>query len=163
MGFERARSYADWLSQVTGRRFRLPTEEEAKRLAEAAKRSAPEATRDAGHGGESKCPEGGNTLDRWAGYTPNPEDAAALRRALEEALGKGGAPLLLPVGSCPGAGDDPAFDLDGNAAEWAVTADGSGTPIGPSADRSTDPRGDATPRAPEYIGFRILSAEEDPK
>jgi formylglycine-generating enzyme required for sulfatase activity len=140
IGFERAKEYADWLARRTGRPFRLPTVEEAKTLAKAG-------------GG------GGNTLDRWAGYTPNPEDAGALRKALSEKL-TGTAPLLLPVGSLPGktsgGGSAVVFDLNGNAAEWAVTEDGSGDAVGPSADRSTDPRGEGGEPAPEYVGLRVV-------
>jgi dienelactone hydrolase len=150
VGFERAGEYAAWLAERTGRAFRLPTVEEARKLARAAG-------------------DGGNTLDRWAGYTPNPDDAAALREILAETV-PGRAPLLLPVGSVAGARDgaegEPVFDLDGNAAEWAVVEDGapaatgvrsgSGEPVGPSADRSTDPRGDGGEPGPEYIGLRIL-------
>ncbi len=134
LSFEAARAYAAWLAEVTGRPFRLPTEEEAGKLADAA-------------GSD------GNTLDRWAGYTPNPDDAAAIARALAAVAGS--APLLLPTGSLAGAGDPAVFDLDGNAAEWAVAADGSGVPVGPSADRSTDERSTARP-APEYVGLRVV-------
>jgi dipeptidyl aminopeptidase/acylaminoacyl peptidase len=158
--FARARAYAEWLARATGRPFRLPTEGEAKRLAEAAAADGPERAGGATGREPGAVESRGNTLDRWAGYTPNPEDEAALRRTLEEALGPGEAPLLLPAGSFPGAGDDPVFDLDGNAAEWAVREDGTGVPVGPSADRSTDPRGDAGPPAPEYVGFRIVIGEE---
>lgn len=143
--FERARAYAAWLAERTGRPFRLPTVKEAERLAREGKGEGP-----------------ANTLDRWAGYAPNPEDAEAIRRALAERLtggSAGGPPLLLPVGSLPGAGDPPVFDLAGNAAEWAVADDGSGEPVGPSADRSSDPRGEGGDPAPEYVGFRVVLGE----
>ncbi len=136
MSFERARAYAAWLAGKTGRPFRLPTAKEAGKLAGAA---------------GSK----GNTLDHWAGYTPNPDDAAAIRRELASRLA-GKAPLLLPVGSLPGTGTPPVFDLDGNAAEWAVSEDGAGVAKGPSADRSTDPRGDGGQPALEYTGLRVV-------
>jgi len=133
VAFEDAQRYVAWLSELTGDSWRLPTEKEAKAFARAAG-------------------EGGNTLDRWAGYTPNPED----RERLLEALGTIGAgALLLPVGSLPGAGTPMIFDLDGNAAEWAVTADGEGVAVGPSADRSTDARSTAEP-APAYTGLRVM-------
>lgn len=108
---EQARAYAAWLSERTGRRFRLPTEDEAAKL-------------DCGHSG--------NTLDRWAGFGVNPDDAARLAGLVVEL---GWEALLLPVGSLPGCGEDPVFDLDGNVAEWVVRADGSGVASGPSADR----------------------------
>lgn len=154
--FEGAREYAAWLAGRTGRPFRLPTKEEAETLVKAARKAAARATADGPRG---------NTLDRWAGYTPNPDDEAEIRRALEALQPEDGragpAPLLLPVGSLPGAGDDPVFDLDGNAAEWAVTDDG-GTPVGPSADRSTDPRGERGEPAAEYVGFRVVVGEPPP-
>jgi dipeptidyl aminopeptidase/acylaminoacyl peptidase len=137
VSFAQAKAYAAWLAERTGRPFRLPTEAEAARLAQAA-----------GHGG--------NTLDRWAGYTANPDDAARLTRALAAIPG---APLLLPAGSLPGTGEDPVFDLDGNAAEWAVGRDGEGVAEGPSADRSTDPASTEAP-APAYIGFRVVVGKE---
>jgi hypothetical protein len=65
------------------------------------------------------------------------------------------------VGSCPGAGEDPVFDLDGNAAEWAVAEDGSGVAVGPSADRSTGARGKGGTASPEYTGFRVIVDDEE--
>lgn len=134
--FEDARRYVAWLSETTGDTWRLPTEEEAKRLAAAA-----------GGGGK------GNTLERWAGYPPNPEDRERLLAALGAMPGEGA--LLLPVGSRPGAGDPMIFDLDGNAAEWAVTESGEGVAVGPSADRSPSDL-DGTKPGPAYVGLRVL-------
>lgn len=145
--FERARAYAGWLAGLTGRPFRLPTEAEARRMAEEA--------------GEVEG-SAGNTLDRWAGYAPNPDDEEALLRAVEEAFGpERRAPLLQPVGSCPGVGEDPVFDLDGNAAEWAVAEDGTGVAVGRSADRSTGARGEGRTAGPDYTGFRVVEDEEE--
>lgn len=144
VGFEQAKRYAEWLATATGRPFRLPTVKEAEALAEKGE-------------GDGE----GNTLDRWAGYTPNPKDRAAIRRALEAAAPVAGeAPLLQPVGSHPGAGDDPVFDLDGNAAEWAVAEDGKGQPVGPSADRPEDPRSNDQPPA-AYVGLRVVVGAGD--
>ncbi len=134
VSFERAKAYTQWLVARTGREFRLPTEEEARTLAEAAG-------------------NGGNTLDRWAGYAPNPDDRARLLEAAKALPGE--APLLLPVGSLPGAGDEPVFDLDGNAAEWAAAKDGSGIALGPSADLAADARGVARPSL-AYTGLRVV-------
>ncbi|RMH16329.1 MAG: peptidase S9 [Acidobacteria bacterium] len=134
LSFEQARAYVAWLSAATGRPYRLPTVAEAESLAEAAG-------------------SGGNTLDRWAGYAVNPEDAARLLAAAAEL--DGDAPLLLPAGSLAPAGDDPVFDLDGNVAEWAVAGDGTGVAVGPSADRPADRRGSAPP-SPAYVGLRVV-------
>jgi len=135
--FAEAKAYAAWLAERTGRAFRLPTVAETERLA--------------GVAGED-----GNTLDRWAGYEPNPEDAARLRAA---AVALGRAALLEEVGSFPGIGDDPVFDLDGNAAEWAVGPDGGGVASGPSADR---PKATADRGAAEstYTGLRVMVGPE---
>ena len=153
MSFERAREYAAWLAAKTGRPFRLPTVAEAEALAGAA---------------EDDDDGGGNTLARWAGAAPNPEDRAAIAAALAAAAARLGraAPLLLPVGSFPGTGDDPLFDLDGNAAEWAVAEDGTGVPAGPSADRADDPRGSPADGGqapdPAYIGLRVVAGQTPP-
>jgi dipeptidyl aminopeptidase/acylaminoacyl peptidase len=134
LAFERAAAYAAWLASRTGRAFRLPTEAEARMLA-------------------NKAGTSGNTLDRWAGYTPNPEDKTRILEALKPLPGE--TPLLLPVGSLPGTGDDPVFDLDGNAAEWAAADGGAGIAVGPSADRAADPRGQGKP-ALAYTGLRVV-------
>ena len=136
ISFARAQAYAAWLAKTTGRPFRLPTADEARDLAEAAG-------------------SGGNTLDRWWGYTPTPHD----RREIDESLRKLGtgaaeAPLLLPSAAWRERRRR-CFDLDGNAAEWAVGSDGKGVAIGPSADRPTDPRGDDPPAA-AYIGLWVV-------
>jgi hypothetical protein len=47
------------------------------------------------------------------------------------------------------------FDLDGNAAEWATGEGGASQPVGPSADRATDPRSPADPN-PGYVGLRVV-------
>ncbi len=138
--FEKAKAYAGWLAFRTRRPFRLPTAAEAERLSKAAGRD-------------------GNTLDRWAGYAPNPEDASRLRR-LASGLALRGA-LLLPAGSVAGTGNPIVFDLDGNAAEWAVGEEGQGVAAGPSADRPSEPRGETTGPASEYVGFRIVVGDGD--
>lgn len=136
MSFERAQAYVAWLAGATGRAFRLPTAEEAEKLAGAAGRD-------------------GNTLERWAGYSPNPEDSAVITQELA-ARWPGRPALLLPVGSRSGDGDPAVFDLDGNAAEWALGPDGQGRPTGASADRADDPRGSAPAADVLYVGLRVV-------
>jgi len=134
--FAQARAYCDWLTKTTGRTYRLPDEAEAEKL-------------------YGSVEAGENTLDAWAGYAVNPDDAARLRAKLEE-LG-GGAPLLREVGGGKGAGEDgQVFDLGGNVAEWVVTKDGKGRPAGGSADTPADARLAARRPAPEYVGFRVI-------
>ncbi len=132
---ENAKTYAQWLSKLTGDAWRIPYEDEVKDLYE--KRDAE------------------NTLDYWAGYPPNPEDAAKLREKAKELTSD--APLLKQAGSFPGKGsegEELLFDLGGNVAEWALARDGKGKSIGGSADCPADSKSNCA-SAPEYIGFRV--------
>jgi dienelactone hydrolase len=133
---DQAKAYADWLSKLTGQSWRVPNETEMT--------------------GKFDKRDGENTLDYWAGYSPNPDDTQRLREKLKQLPGS--APLLKPVGSFEGQGqenEDLIFDLGGNAAEWVLAADGKGKVMGGSADCPSDPRSTCTP-APEYIGFRVV-------
>ena len=130
--FEQAKAYCVWLSKKTGQKFRLGNEEEL--------------------GGMLKASKSENTLDQWAGYTVNPDDAARLS-SLVDGLPAGA--LLKPVGSFAGMGEDPVFDLGGNAAEWVVAKDGTGKALGGSADRPFDAKTNGGPRA-AYTGFRVV-------
>ena len=137
-----AQAYAAWLSKQTGQTWRIPYEDEVKELYEHR--------------------EGENTLDYWAGYAPNPEDAAKLREAAKKLNGT--APLLKEVGSFHGRAKDdeePIYDLGGNVAEWVLTRDGKGKVIGGSADCPADAKSNCTP-APEYVGFRVVRGEAKP-
>jgi len=135
ISFEDAQRYCAWLSQKTGKHYRLGTEEEMR--------------------AHLKPGKGENTLDYWAGYAVNADDAARLAQRVES-LGTGA--LLRPVGSFPGNGDDPIFDLGGNVAEWVTTKDGKGEALGGSADRPADAKSDAPARA-DYVGFRVVLVE----
>jgi len=139
ISFEQAKAYAAWLAQLTGAIYRLPNEDEVKEIYEAAR-------------------EGENTLDHWAGYTPNPDDAARLAQKVEEL--PGGAPLLREVGQFRGHGkDELVFDLGGNVAEWAIGADGSGKLLGGSADRAADAKARPQDAAEAYRGLRVIRGE----
>jgi dipeptidyl aminopeptidase/acylaminoacyl peptidase len=135
--FEQAKAYCEWLSRLTGQTYRLATEEEAEKI-------------------YSKSAASENTLDHWAGYAVNPDDAARLKEKIRELGGK--APLLKEVGSFKGVGDDPVFDLGGNVAEWVITKDGGGRPLGGSADQPADAKLKSRNPAPDYIGFRVVRA-----
>jgi len=141
LSFAQADDYARWLSQLTGKPYRLPTVAEAKQFA------------------GSINTNNGNTLTWWAGYPPNPEDASRILQALD-AAGEA-APLLKPVGSFAGAGAAAVFDLDGNVAEW-VSDEQGGAPFGPSADRAEDPRDTGSAAGAAYRGLRVLLEMETP-
>jgi dipeptidyl aminopeptidase/acylaminoacyl peptidase len=134
--FEQARAYAEWLSKLTSQTWRIPNENEVSSML--------------------NKKEAENTLDFWAGYAVNPDDAARLREKLKELPGT--APLLKPVGNFPGQGqenEELLFDLGGNVAEWVRTTNGRGQAIGGSADCPSDPRSNCRP-ALEYTGFRVV-------
>jgi dipeptidyl aminopeptidase/acylaminoacyl peptidase len=133
--FAQAKAYCAWLSKHTGRTYRLPTEAEGEELY-----GAPEA--------------GENTLDAWAGYAPNPEDAARLRAKAKDL--EGVAPLLREVGSSGRGGSAGVYDLGGNAAEWVERPDGTGKVCGGSADAPADAKQKASLAAPAYRGFRVV-------
>jgi len=136
VNFEQAQAYAAWLAELTGATYRLPNEDEVKGIYEAARESE-------------------NTLDYWAGYTPNPDDAARLAKKVEELPGT--APLLREVGQFRGHGkEELVFDLGGNVAEWVIGADGSGELLGGSADRAADPKAPPQHAAEAYRGFRVV-------
>ncbi len=136
IAFEQAKAYCAWLSRVTGQRYRLPGEDEAKLLADKAAASE-------------------NTLDYWAGYAVNPDDLARLQQKIRELAGS--APLLKEVGSFAGTGSEElVFDLGGNVAEWAVAKDGTGNVSGGSADLPADALIRKRKPAAEYIGFRVV-------
>lgn len=131
--FERARDYCRWLSQITGQEFRLPNDKEADSLYD-----SPAA--------------GENTLDSWAGYNPNPEDAKKL--SVELAKLSRTAPLLKPVGCF--AKPDSIFDLGGNVAEWTTDPKGQPKLRGGSADCAADEKLGDGRAALEYRGFRVV-------
>jgi dipeptidyl aminopeptidase/acylaminoacyl peptidase len=139
---EQAKEYAACVSQLTGQTWRIPFEDEVRGLYE---------NRD-----------GENTLDYWAGYSPNPDDTTHLHEKAKE-LGRKAA-LLKPVGSFAGKGKDdeePIYDLGGNVAEWVLTRDGKGKVMGGSADCPADPNANCT-AAPEYVGFRVVRGAAKP-
>jgi len=140
--FDQAKAYTDWLSKLTAQTWRVPNENELAALYDKK--------------------ESENTLDFWAGYSPNPDDTKRLREKVKELPGS--TPLLKPVGSFPAQGqenEDLLFDLGGNVAEWVLTDDGTGKVMGGSADCPADPRSNCTP-APEYVGFRVVRGAAKP-
>ena len=126
-----------WLSGVSNQTYRLPNESEVTEL--------------------YKDRPGENTLDYWAGYTNNPEDAQRLEDKIK--LLAGNAPLLKEVGSFSGQGDETEesiFDLGGDVAEWVIAADGLGETLGGSADRPSDSKARYRDAEGDYTGFRVI-------
>ena len=139
--YEKAKDYCAWLSKQTGETYRLPNKDEAKTL----------------YGVRS----GENTLDFWAGYSVNPDDAQKLGELI---AGLAPDSLLKPVGSFPGAagpGEDAVFDLGGNVAEWTESANGGGELSGGSVDRPADAKTASKPTNISFAGFRVV--RETPK
>lgn len=134
--FANAQAYCAWLSKLTGEKYGLGKAEELEAIYKAAK-------------------DGENTLDYWAGYSVNPEDAARLDAKIKE-LG-GAAPLVKEAGSFKGRGEDElVFDLGGNVAEWAVDKNGQGKTLGGSADRPADQKTREPAPSAAYIGLRVV-------
>lgn len=134
--FTQAQKYCAWLSRLTGAKYRLANEAEAETIYEA--QGANE-----------------NTLDYWAGYTVNPEDAARLKPLIKSF--KTAAPLLKEVGSFRSVGaDELIFDIGGNVAEWIIAKENKPAAFGGSADMPVDEKIRNRQPAAEYIGFRVL-------
>jgi dipeptidyl aminopeptidase/acylaminoacyl peptidase len=141
--FDQAKAYCKWLADLTGETYRLPSEPEVATL--------------------YKDRANENTLDYWAGYAPNPEDAAKLEAEIKELPGD--APLLREVGGFAGQGDkdeELIFDLGGNVSEWVVAANGSPKTLGASADRPADAKSQYLPADPAYTGFRVVHIPAPP-
>jgi hypothetical protein len=136
--FAQAKAYCEWLCKLTGESYRLAKIDEIEAIYDSAK-------------------AGENTLDYWAGYGINPDDAARLQAKIKQ-LGDG-APLLKSVGSFKSVGEDPVFDLGGNVAEWAIGKDGDGVVLGGSADQPQDDKRAKRTPSPVYTGFRVVKGK----
>jgi len=136
--FDQAVRYVKWLSGLTGAAYRLPKSEEAEKLAKA--------------GGPNE-----NTLDYWAGYSLNPDDAGLLLAKVKEM--KGLASLLLPVDRFVPSTEEMVFGLGGNAAEWSQDEKGAGKVTGRSAVTAADAPGAYVPPPAEYVGLRAIKSK----
>jgi len=134
----KALEYVQWLSRLTGDKYRLPNEKEAERLHKQARKSASRE----------------NTLNYWAGYDITIDEVPEFRKKLEEV----DRTLLREAGSFKSmsAGQADIFDLGGNAAEWYHSGNGSGTVYGYSAVSYADDRGEAVQAPLSYTGFRVI-------
>jgi dienelactone hydrolase len=137
---ERAQAYVAWLSEQTGRSYRLPTAAELEALKEARAGSAE------------------NTPAHWAGFAPTPDEYRRLRARLTRQPTDA---LLMPVGSRPpghgeGGRGPLVYDVDGNVAEWARTDDGL-RPQNASALTRNDPKAETAPDVPaRVVGLRVV-------
>ena len=132
--FEKAKGYAEWLSQLTGATYRIAYKKEIAGIYTGAE---------------------GNTLDYWAGYSPNPDDTKLLAEKIR-GLGEN-APLLKGVGEF--RGKEAVYDLGGNVAEWAVDEGGNGVLLGGSADKPVQTECDCQ-AGESYRGLRIVKGEK---
>ena len=143
VSFDQAKNYCEWLAKLTGETYRLPNESEVAAF--------------------YKDRTGENTLEYWAGYALNPEDAAKLEAEIKALPGD--APLLREVGSFSGQGEkdeELIFDLGGNVSEWVVGANGEPKTAGASADRRADARALYRLADPAYTGFRVVHIAAPP-
>ncbi|MEP6924997.1 MAG: prolyl oligopeptidase family serine peptidase [Pyrinomonadaceae bacterium] len=134
--FDQAQKYCVWLGRLANANYRLANQTEAKTLYD--------------NQGANE-----NTLDYWAGYPVNPEDAARLKTTINK-LGNS-APLLKEVGSFKGDGtDELVYDLGGNVAEWINVEGNQPKAFGGSADLPVDTKIRNRQPAAEYVGFRVI-------
>lgn len=141
ISFDQAQAYCVWLNKLTGETYHLGTEDEMEEIYQTS------ATQE-------------NTLDYWAGYAVNIDDANKLKDKLME-LGNS-APLLKEVGSFYGVGEeDLVFDLGGNVNEWVIDEKGKGIIMGGSADMANDIRARSTPSSNVYTGFRVVKSNSE--
>jgi dipeptidyl aminopeptidase/acylaminoacyl peptidase len=138
-----AQAYCLWLSEKTGSRYRLPTEDEMKKLTAAAESNL-------GHE---------NNLDYWIGYSPSPDELDMLRDKIEEL--ERARLLIEPVGTfrpVEGAHGIGVYDLGGNVAEWVTKEDGRGDIMGLSAVSPRNELGQYSRPPMSYVGFRVVES-----
>lgn len=132
ISMEDATSYVKWLSELTGKTYRLPNAKEAKTLHKSSRKTASKE----------------NTLNYWAGYDLVPSDYEQLKEKLKT-LEKS---LIKEVGSFKASKISEAeiFDLGGNVAEYYT--DGI---YGYSAYDYFDKNDDSQIQS-NYVGLRVI-------
>lgn len=138
ISYDDALAYCRWLSETTGKTYRLPKAVEMQKLLKLVK---PNLANE-------------NNLDHWLGYSPSPDEFEMIQPQLEAA--EKIAPLLMEVGSCPPPDAALIYDLGGNVAEWVVGEDGVGRVMGLAVTSPADSRAPYQPPPERYIGFRII-------
>ncbi len=102
---DQAKEYTKWLSDLTGKKYRLPNTDEARALHKMARSAGARQ----------------NTLNRLAGYDITYDEVALLRQKIDQLQPE---LLIREVGSFPPVkvGDAEVYDLGGNVAEWFDTS-----------------------------------------
>ncbi len=136
---EKADQYLEWLSDLTGRSYRLPESGEAERLHRIAYSAA----------------SGQNTLNQWAGYDLTIDEVSLLMQKVNELDQE---VLMEPVAqkSAVSVGEAEVYDLGGNAAEWYNSGNGNYEFYGYSAASFHDPNSRNTDAPDDYISFRVI-------
>lgn len=128
--------YLNWLSDKTGETYRLPNEQEAKKLHKLGRKNA---------GGQ-------NNLQYWAGYELTATDAAMLTSTVKNAN------LIKPAGSYKAIklkNKSLLFDLGGNVAEYYLD-NGTLKTYDYSGYDFVDPFNEETSSAAGNTGFRVI-------
>lgn len=129
-------SYLQWVTQLTGEQYRLPNRKEAMKLHKKAHTQAKKE----------------NTLNYWAGYALNRDDAIQLKQKLTTER----VNLVKAVGSFPPhkMGEHYLFDLAGNVAEYYLEDDQLQV-YGYDAHSYADPF-DPTYNESKEVGIRLV-------
>jgi dipeptidyl aminopeptidase/acylaminoacyl peptidase len=100
VSFQDAKSYVNWLTQLTGKTYRIPNKDESKALHKSARKAALKE----------------NTLNYWAGYNLVPSDYEQLKEKLQTLK----TLLLKEVGRSKASkiGNAEVYDIGGNVAEY---------------------------------------------
>ncbi|MEL6717149.1 MAG: prolyl oligopeptidase family serine peptidase [Bacteroidota bacterium] len=132
---QQAMAYTNWLSEKSGKKYRLPNEKEAKDFHKKAQAIAAK----------------GNTLNRWAGYELTPKDAMALQAK----IGNKASHMLKVVGKYKATkiGEAKVYDLGGNVAEYYGS---EGKTYGFGASDYVDGMSGAAEVKSELKGFRVI-------
>jgi len=132
VSLKEAKAYTNWLSELTGNTYRLPSEKEAKAFHKSAQKVAPKE----------------NVLNYWAGYNLVPSDYEKLKNKLLATKPY----LLTEVGKYKSSkiGDAVVYDIGGNVAEYAE----NGT-YGYSAYDYFD-KNDTDSSKSNYVGIRVI-------
>ena len=133
---DQIQNYLQWINQLTGEQYRLPNKKEAMKLHKKAHAKADKE----------------NTLNYWAGYALNRDDAMQLKQKLEEEK----VDLVKTVGSFPPQkmSEQYLFDLAGNVAEYYME-DGQLKVYGYDAHSYADPF-DPEFNESKVIGIRLV-------